>query len=46
VKERGFTLDGAKKKLKEDSKSIEEKAELIDTLKGVKSMLLELKDSL
>jgi DNA-binding transcriptional MerR regulator len=46
VKERGFTLDGAKKKLKENPKEIEQKTELIETLLGVKSMLLELKESL
>jgi DNA-binding transcriptional MerR regulator len=46
VKERGFTLDGAKKKLKEDPKELEEKSDLIDTLNGVKTLLLELKESL
>lgn len=46
VKERGFTLDGAKKKLKENPEELEQKTELINTLKGVRSMLLELKESL
>ena len=46
VKERGFTLEGAKKKLKEERKQLQDKTELIDTLKGVKSLLLELKESL
>lgn len=46
VKERGFTLDGAKKKLKENPKELEQKTELIETLRGVRSMLLELKESL
>lgn len=46
VKERGFTLEGAKKKLKENPKELEEKTDLIDTLNGVKSLLLDLKNSL
>ena len=46
VKERGFTLEGAKKKLKENPKELEEKTDLIETLNGVKSLLLELKASL
>lgn len=46
VKERGFTLEGAKKKLKEERKQLQDKTELIDTLKGFKSLLLELKESL
>lgn len=46
VKERGFTLEGAKKKIKEEFKQLHDKAELISTLKDVKSMLLEIKESL
>ena len=46
VKDRGFTLDGAKKKLKESARELEDKAELINTLTNVRSMLIELKDSL
>ena len=46
VKERGFTLEGAKKKLKENPKELEEKTDLIDTLNGVKSLLLDLKNCL
>lgn len=46
VKERGFTLDGAKKKIKDQHKALLEKSEMISSLKHVKSMLLELKDSL
>lgn len=46
VKERGFTLEGAKKKIKENPKELEEKTDLIDSLKHVRSMLLELKESL
>ncbi len=46
VKERGFTLEGAKKKLKEGTDDLESKAELIERLGSVKNMLLELKHSL
>jgi DNA-binding transcriptional MerR regulator len=46
VKERGFTLDGAKKKIKEEHKQLHDRTEMIDTLKDVKAMLLELKESL
>jgi DNA-binding transcriptional MerR regulator len=46
VKERGFTLDGAKKKIKEQHKSLLEKSEMIESLKHVKDVLLELKESL
>jgi len=46
VKERGFTLDGAKKKIKDQHKALLEKSEMIDSLKHVKAMLLELKESL
>ena len=46
VKDRGFTLDGAKKKIKDQHKALLEKSEMIDSLQHVKSMLLELKDSL
>lgn len=46
VKERGFTLEGAKKKLKEDHKELQEKSDLIDSLHNVRSMLIELKSML
>jgi len=46
VKERGFTLDGAKRKLKEDKKSLEDNYEMIQSLKKVKSFLEEIKDNL
>lgn len=46
VKERGFTLEGAKKKLKEDHKELQEKSDIIESLNRVKSMLLELKGSI
>ena len=46
VKQRGFTLEGAKKKIKDQHKALLEKSEMIDSLKHVKEMLLDLKDSL
>ena len=46
VKERGFTLDGAKKKIKDEHKQLQNKTEMIDSLKGVKEMLQEIKESL
>lgn len=46
VKERGFTLDGAKKKLKENKQDVINEQEIIDHLNQVKSFLLDLKKSL
>ncbi len=46
VKERGFTLDGAKKKLKENKQDVINEQEIIDHLKQVRSFLLDLKKSL
>lgn len=46
VKERGFTLDGAKNKLKSSKKETTDNFELIQKLKKIKSFLLELKEEL
>ncbi len=46
VKERGFTLDGAKKKLKENKQDVINEQEIIDHLKQVRSFLIDLKKSL
>jgi len=46
VKERGFTLDGAKTHLKEGKKAILDNYEIIKKLEGVKAQLLELKHNL
>ena len=46
VKERGFTLEGAKKKLKENKEDTINEKLIIDHLQDVKSFLLELKKSL
>ena len=46
VKERGFTLDGAKKKLRENKQDVINEQEIIQHLHEVKSFLLDLKKSL
>ena len=46
VKERGFTLEGAKTHLKEGKKETLDNFEIIRKLEGVKAQLLELKANL
>jgi len=46
VKEKGMTLSGAKKKLKENKEDTMNNFEVIRTLTEIKKMLLELKDSM
>jgi DNA-binding transcriptional MerR regulator len=46
VKERGFTLEGAKNKLKSNKKETTDNFEIIQKLKNIKSFLLELKEEL
>ena len=46
VKERGYTLQGAKDLLKNNTSSVKDKIALIDSLKGVRSFLVELKNQL
>ena len=46
VKERGFTLDGAKKYLKENKQNSISNFEIIRKLEGIKIELLKLKDHL
>ena len=46
VKERGYTLQGAKDLLKNNTSSVKDKMALIDSLKGVRSFLVELKNQL
>ncbi|MFD0932591.1 MerR family transcriptional regulator [Psychroflexus salinarum] len=46
VKERGFTLEGAKTHLREDKKEILSKFELISKLKAIKSELISIKNQL
>ena len=46
VKERGYTLDGAKKKLKDNKDDTIKNAEIVQSLQNIKSFLLELKEGL
>ncbi|HTO35996.1 MAG TPA: MerR family transcriptional regulator [Flavobacterium sp.] len=46
VKERGFTLDGAKTHLKENQKKTLDKFEIISKLKTVRAELVAIKDQL
>lgn len=46
VKERGFTLQGAKDMLKNNSGELKDKMEMIDSLTKVRSFLVELRDKI
>ena len=46
VKERGFTLDGAKQKLKRNPSQVVDNQEIISRLEAVKSELLKIKNQL
>ncbi|RLD80245.1 MAG: MerR family transcriptional regulator, partial [Bacteroidetes bacterium] len=46
VKERGMTLKGAKKKLRENKEDTINNFEIIKTLKDIKEQLLEIKEEL
>lgn len=46
VKERGFTLDGAKKKMKENKSGSINEAHMLQSLKKVRSFLIDLKEEL
>ena len=46
VKERGFTLEGAKNKLKENKEDTINNFEIISRLKEIRSFLVELKEGL
>jgi DNA-binding transcriptional MerR regulator len=46
VKERGMTLQGAKKKLKENKEDLDHSFEIIQSLKNIKNMLTEIKEEL
>ena len=46
VKEKGFTLSGAKEMVKNDSIALRDKMEMIDTLKHVRKFLYELRERL
>lgn len=46
VKERGFTLQGARQKLKDGKSAVERESEIADRLKKVREFLLDLKGNL
>ncbi|MCZ4410232.1 MerR family transcriptional regulator [Cryomorphaceae bacterium 1068] len=46
VKERGYTLQGAKDKLKDNKNDVADTVEMVKRLENVKAFLLELKKSL
>lgn len=46
VKERGFTLDGAKQKLKQNPKKVMKNHEIISRLEAVKSILIKIKSQI
>jgi len=46
VKERGFTLDGAKKKLKENKKDTIDNISIIKKLKEIRTFLVDLREEL
>jgi DNA-binding transcriptional MerR regulator len=46
VKERGFTLQGAKEMLKNNPEELQSKMEMIESLENVKSFLIKLKEEL
>lgn len=46
VKERGFTLDGAKQKLKENPEGVVNNHEIISRLEAVKAELIKIKNQL
>ena len=46
VKERGFKLEGAKRKLKQNKEEVVNAVEIVQSLKKVKAFLVEMKESL
>ena len=46
VKEKGFTLQGAKEMLRNDSQAVKDKMEMLDSLRNVRKFLVELKENL
>ena len=44
VKEKGFTLQGAKEMLKNDSQAVRDKMEMISALRKVRQFLVEIRD--
>lgn len=46
VKEKGFTLQGAKEMLRHDSQAVKDKMQMIESLRNVRGFLVELRDRL
>ncbi len=46
VKEKGYTLQGAQEHIKQSKDSIDDKAEMIESLKSIRAFLEEMKNSL
>jgi len=46
VKEKGFTLQGAKEMLKNDSQAVKDKVDMIDSLKRIRRFLYDLREKL
>ena len=46
VKERGYTLDGAKKKMRDNKNDVEQTVKMVESLKKVRSFLEELKEQM
>lgn len=46
VKEKGYTLQGARERMKKNKEDVEKQVEIIDSLKRIKGFLLELKNDL
>ena len=46
VKEKGFTLQGAKEMLRNDSQAVKDKMEMLDSLRSVRNFLVELREKL
>jgi DNA-binding transcriptional MerR regulator len=46
VKERGYTLQGAKEKIKQNKQGVEKNAEIVETLQQIRQYLLDIKGEL
>jgi DNA-binding transcriptional MerR regulator len=46
VKEKGFTLQGAKEMLRNDSQAVKDKMEMLDSLRNVRTFLVELREKI
>ena len=46
VKERGFTLDGAKKRIRENKDDVIQNEQIVERLKEIRGFLVELRDNL